>query len=67
VKPKSSKVVIGFRLDERDRRELSARAEELNTTVSELVEQYVIAAWRESGYQEKIAGIPQKTEKVWLN
>lgn len=67
MKPKSKCIVFSFRLDERCGKELKAQAEKLNTPVFRLVEQYVMAGLRESDFQEKIAGIPQKTEKVCLN
>jgi len=57
VKPKSNKITTACRLEERDRQELDARAENLNTTVSDLVEKYVIAGLREEDAKTSIVPI----------
>ena len=57
VKPKSNSKTTACRLDERDRQELEARAENLNTTVSDLVEKYVIAGLREEDAKTSIVAI----------
>jgi hypothetical protein len=44
-------------LEERDRQELDARAEKLNTTVSDLVEKYVLAGLREEDAKTSIVAI----------
>lgn len=57
VKPKSKTKSTACRLDERDRQELEARAEKLNTTMSDLVQQYVIAGLREDDAKTSIVAI----------
>lgn len=57
VKQKSNRITTACRLDERDRQELDARAENLNTTVSDLVEKYVIAGLREENAKTSIVAI----------
>ena len=57
VKPKSKTKPTTCRLDERDRQELEARAEKLNTTMGDLVQQYVIAGLRDDDAKTSIVPI----------
>ncbi len=57
VKSKSKTKPTTCRLDERDRQELEARAEKLNTTMGDLVQQYVIAGLRDDDAKTSIVPI----------
>ena len=57
MKPKSSRVPTTCRLEEPDRQELEIRADKLNTSVSALVEQYVIAGLNGTDAQTSIVAI----------
>ena len=57
VKQKSKTKSTACRLDERDRQELEVRAEKLNTTMGDLVKQYVIAGLREEDAKTSIVAI----------
>ena len=57
VKPKRKTEPTACLLDERYRQELEARAEKLNTTMADLVQQYVIAGLREEDAKTSIVAI----------
>ena len=60
MKPKTSTIPTTCRLELKDRQVLEARAEKLNTTVGDLVEQYVIAGLREDDTKTSIVAILQE-------
>lgn len=57
MKPKANRIPTTCRLDEQDRQELELRAEQANTTVSELVEQYILAGLKEEDARASIVAI----------